>query len=209
MRGNIGTLALLIVFLAGMAPSFAQDVPVVPAIGLKAGVNLSRFEVEGSSTSNRPGFVGGAYARFPMGPMWSFELDMLYAQKGFTKSSYESGTETITGWEVKTSYLEFPLTARVDIPTADVHPYIFGGFSAGVMLGAEQKHSGTMDQWEDISDELVSINWTMVFGLGLAWNHFQLEGRFNHGLTDLGKEQFRATMEDRTFSFTLGYDIFK
>lgn len=204
MRGRIVSVALLIVLLAGTAPALAQDAPMEPAIGLKAGVNLSNFEVTGTSTSKRPGFVGGAYARFPMSPIWGFELDILYSQKGFTKSSYDG----ITNWEMKTTYLEFPLTARLDIPSGDMSPFIFGGFSAGVKLGAEEQYDGS-DGWQDVSDVFESVNWTFVFGLGLSWNHFQLEGRFNQGLSELTTSDYRSGVEDRTLSFTLGYDIFK
>ena len=137
-------------------------VPMVPAIGLKAGANFSWFQVEGASTSRRTGFTGGAYARFPMSALWGFELDLLYSQKGFNKANYQ-GTNN---WDVKTSYLEFPLTARVDIPSGSVSPYIFGGFSLGLLLTAEEQYDGS-NGWEDISQGFESTNWTFVFGLGL------------------------------------------
>lgn len=206
MRGRIVSVALLIVLLAGTAPAVAsaQDVPMIPAIGLKAGVNLSRLEVTGTSTSNRTGFTGGAYGIFPMSDLWGFELDILYSQKGFSKNSYED----LTNWDVRVEYLEFPLTVRFDIPTGKVSPYVFGGFSANVKLGADEQYDGS-DGWQDVSDMFNSVNWTFIFGLGLTWNHFHLDGRFNQGLSEMTTSDYRSGVEDRTFSITLGYDIFK
>jgi hypothetical protein len=207
MRGRIATAVLLIVFLAGTGASLAQVPEVLPAIGAKAGVNLSRFQVQGTSTSNRTGFVGGAYGRAPLSPYLSLVIEGLYAQKGFTRNSFTNTAGTITNWEVKLGYLEFPVLFRFDIPSQGIHPYLSAGIAPGILLSADQKSSATAGEWTDLKSQLKSSNWTLVFGVGFDYKRWLLDFRFNHGLTELAGEQNLPVIKDRTFSIALGYSF--
>jgi hypothetical protein len=190
----------LIILITGSAA--AQGLIVEPAIGVKAGINASNFEVTGTGTSKRSGFVGGAFASAPLGQM-TLQFEALYSQKGFNKSSYEG----YNNWESKVDYLELPLTLNVSIPMDSVTPYFYGGFSLGIQLSAETKHSGTDDQWVDTSDALKSPATAFILGVGLRINRIYLDARFNHGLTDLNDTDGGSEVKDRTFAFTAGYAI--
>lgn len=197
----VALAAVLVILLAGSVA--AQGLIVEPAIGIKAGVNASNFEVTGTGTSKKSGFVGGAFAQAPLGQM-TLQFEALYSQKGFKKSSYEG----FNSWESKVDYLELPLTLHVTIPMNSVSPYFYGGFSVGLQLGAETKHSGTNDQWVDTADALKSPATAFVLGVGLRINRIYLDARFNHGLTDLNDTEGGGVVKDRTFAFTAGFAIF-
>ena len=53
-----GLLTVLLLMVTGQA--IAQGLLVEPSIGLKAGVNSSVIQVEGTGTFSRLGFTGGA-----------------------------------------------------------------------------------------------------------------------------------------------------
>jgi len=194
--------AVLSILLIGSAA--AQGLLVEPSIGIKAGVNSSTLQVSGTGTSPRTGFTGGAYFKLPLGQM-TLQIEALYSQKGFTKSSYEG----ITGWEFKTDYFEVPVTLNVDIPMGSTNPYFYGGFSPGVKLSADEKSSATNGEWIDTGDTLKGSNVTFVFGVGLRYKRVFIDARFNHGMTELSKDADVQSIKDRTFSFTAGYAIWR
>ncbi len=196
----IGSLAVLMLLVASQAS--AAELLVEPSIGVKAGANSSVLQVQGSGTSNRIGFTGGAYFKLPLGQM-TVQIEALYSQKGFRKSSFED----IKNWEVKLDYVELPVTLNVDIPMGKVNPYIYGGVSIGFLVNSQEKSSGTNDEWVDLDDKVNSSNTTLLLGLGLRMSRFALDFRFNHGLTDINNFATRTEIMDRTFSFTASYAI--
>jgi len=204
MAARIALLVLVVTALIGASTVEAQTPPLVePSVGVRAGVNFSKLQIKGASSSARTGFVGGFYGKFPLTDWMTFMLEALYSQKGFTKSNYQG----ITDWDLKTSYLDFPVSLRVDIPMKTVHPYIFGGFSPGVLLSASGKNSATGGEWIDTKDELKMSNFALVFGAGLRMNRWVLDFRFNNGTQNLNDSDADRDIRDRTFSLTLGYTL--
>ena len=208
-------LKLIVLILAALFGWAGQTVPVVaqtdfvpmPSIGVKVGANSSTAEVSPTeSTSRRWGFAGGAYAGVPLGFL-TLQFEAMYDQKGFTKSSYQG----VTGWEIKYSYLDFPVLLRLDVPLDGiVHPFFYAGGSMGILLDAEERSSETSGEWIDANSRVENLNWCLLFGLGLEIGNFVLDARFYHGLTNLNKATgilSDVTVEDRTFSFLVGYII--
>ncbi len=196
-----GILAVLTIIMFSSTP--VRGVVPMPSIGVKAGLNSSKLEVQGGGTSSRTGFVGGGYAKLPLESL-TIQFEALYSQKGFRKGTFEG----ITDWEVKYDFLDFPVMLNLDIPMeGSVHPFFFAGFAFGIRLNATEKHSDTHGEWVDIDDKMKGSNWGIVFGGGVQFHNFNLDVRYNHGLTNLNKEEFRADVKDRTFSFMVGYAI--
>ncbi len=206
---------LIVVVLAALFGWAGQTVPVVAetdfepmaSIGIKLGANSSTAEVSpAQSTSRRWGFAGGAYAGVPV-DFLTLQFEAMYDQKGFTKGS----SQGVTDWEIKYSYLDFPVLLRLDVPfDGIVHPFFYAGGSLGILLDAEERSSETTGEWVDANDRVENLNWCLLFGLGLEIGNFVLDARFHHGLTNLNKATgilSDVTVKDRTFSILVGYII--
>ncbi len=63
--------------------------------------------------SYAPSFIGGVYARYPLGEQWGVQAEALYSCDGM---KYESSwrTDTRTTGSIKTKYLEIPLLIRYE-----------------------------------------------------------------------------------------------
>jgi hypothetical protein len=193
------TAAILLLLAAGSALGQAD---AKANLGLRAGVSSSFVEVTGAGTSSKVGFVGGGQVALPLGDV-SVELDVLYSQKGFKKTT----TSDYTNWEAKFNYLDFPLMARYDTDLSDATDlFFYGGFLGGILLSANHKADETNLEWVDVKDKLPTMNWGLVFGLGLEYMGAFVDLRYNHGLTNLNKEfPTLAEIRDRTLQLMIGY----
>jgi hypothetical protein len=211
MRRNIAAVLLASGVLLVAGAACAEEFHPNPSLGLKAGVNASSVQVTGASTSNRPGFVGGGYVGFPL--YWlTFQVEVLYSQKGFQRGSFTGDNITLTDWQVRLGYIDIPALFRVDVPMDGiVHPYFFAGPSVGIKVSAESRAQETDGQWEDISPAVANTNWALQFGVGLEIKDFLIDARFINGLTDLNKSGQNdpyvenREIKDRTISIMVGY----
>jgi len=201
MRAPRVVTVMVIWLLLGAASTQGQT-DAKPNAGLRIGVNSSFLEVSGSGTSSRVGFVGGGQVALPVGD-FSVELDALYSQKGFKKAT----NEDFTNWEAKFDYLDFPLMLRYDLAMdGNAEPFFYGGFLGGILLSAKHKADETDLQWVDVKDKLPTMNWGLVFGIGLEYLGAFVDLRYNHGLTNLNDEfPTMAEIHDRTLQLMIGY----
>jgi len=202
MRSKILPLLLILAVTGAMAAdAVAQNLVPAPAIGLKAGLNSSRWQVAGSGTSNRSGGVAGAFVRAPLGSI-AMQAELLWSRKGFNKSSYGTYTDV----EVQTDNWEIPVAVVIDIPSGGVDIYVLAGISFGIVTGVQQKHAES-DDWEDADDVLSDTNTMAIFGTGIRYDKVGLEFRWNHGMTNLAASDVDADIYDRGWSITASYAI--
>lgn len=196
---------VLLVFAALLliAPAWAWAQPVTA--GVKAGVvfaDLTNFEdalEDATSTSMRTGFTGGGFITF--GDPFAVQAEVLYTQKG-TKAD-ESGLEV----EVDIDQIEIPVLARYTFGTGTTRGYVFGGPSFDFKVEAKVKASFEgEEEEEDIGDDVESFEFAIVFGGGVEFGHFLVEGRVSLGLTDLVKDddEFDESIRNRTFAIMGG-----
>ena len=193
----------LAAFLLGAGTVSAVGVPLVnPGVGVKAGVNLSNLELTGGATNNRTGFVGGAFGQYPLSELFTIQLEALYSQKGFQRASLGG----VSDWDMKSDYLEFPLTVAFEIPMPNLKPYFYAGVSWNILMASEIQNSETGGEWVDNKDGLKSSTVNLVLGLGLRFGSFNVDARINHGNGNLiASDTSDLEVFDRTISLTAGY----
>ncbi|MFO7653037.1 MAG: porin family protein [Candidatus Krumholzibacteriia bacterium] len=204
-RSNwVGPLAVVALVLGAGA---AEALPLVPSFGVKAGVNLSRvdMDVQGlTGRENRTGFVGGPWVRLPL-PGLALQVEALYARKGFKGAELAGAADA----EAKYTYLDVPVLVRFAFPSPVVAPYVFAGGQLGILLDAEGRGlpEAGGSGWVDIGDWTRDTAFALVVGAGVDLASLHVDLRYSFGLTDLSDLPGVET-KDRTFSLMAGVRLF-
>lgn len=166
------------------------------AIGLKAGVNLSKLNTDDAdaNTSNITAFHGGAFALFKLTKI-GIQPELLFSQQG-------SRVEDISGdlQDLKMSYMTIPVMVKF---------YLAGGFN--LQAGPQ---FGFLNSAEFDGDDIKSSfkNSDISANLGIAWDApfgLVLDARYNIGLSDISDDTNLGELKSGVFQFSLGYKIFK
>ena len=122
--GSLSVVALALASRSTAAQLVENSIPAA-RIGLVAGLNMTKFSGDGlGPTDNRNGFVGGLTLVTPFTPVFSTQLDLLYAMKGMKSLSSNPANYAV----FKLDYLEIPVMLRADLPLASpVKPFAFTG----------------------------------------------------------------------------------
>jgi len=181
----IGALACL---LAMPAPASAVQ------FGLKAGANSANLtgqdaqDIE-TTIKTKLGFVGGIFLNFPMGSVFSLQLEGLYTMKG--SEMIVTGTDPFTG-KLYANYIEIPLLLKFRIPTPGISPFVFAGASVGFKLSEKLTEDGQEVPLEEAFFK--NNDYGAIFGGGLnIGGHFHLDVRYSMGL-----EKVISTIEGET-----------
>ena len=197
--------------LALVKVSMAQDVK----IGIKAGVNLPRFETTAQGITTRSestvNYQFGGFADLGFG---NFSL-----QPGLTLSGKggKMGGQDYT-LERNLMYLEVPVNAIYNIPVGTAKIFLGAGPYAAVALSGEDKikDNATTEavaaQKSDVLfgnavNEVRRSDFGVNFGGGLRLgNGVNLAANYGLGLSNLSNETDVDT-KNRTLSFTVGYSF--
>ncbi len=188
---------IFIVILLSMVAdvAFAQ---VQVALGLKAGVNLSKLNTDDAdaNTSNITGFHGGAFALFKLTKI-GIQPEFLFSQQGSKVEQVGFNEE-----DLKMSYITIPIMLKF---------YLAGGFNiqAGPQFGF--LNSAELKGDPDIEDKLKSSD--VSANVGVAWDApfgIVLDARYNIGLSDLNEgSSIEGEVKSGVFQFSVGYKLFK
>jgi hypothetical protein len=188
---------ILVVVLLSMA-TVAAYAQVQVALGLKAGVNLSKLNTDDAdaNTSNITGFHGGAFGLFKFTSI-GIQPELLFSQQG-------SKVEDVSGdpEDLKMSYMTIPVMLKFYLP---------GGFNiqAGPQFGF--LNSAEFKSDPDIESKLKSSD--ISANVGLAWDApfgLVFDARYNIGLQDLNDgSNIQGAIKSGVFQFSLGYKILK
>ena len=181
-----------VVFVMCLAvASYAQ---VQVALGLKAGVNVSKLNGDDVESSSITAFHGGAFGLFKFTAI-GIQPELLFSQQG-------SKVEDLSGdlQDLKMSYMTIPVMIKFYLP---------GGFNlqAGPQFGF--LNSAEFDG-DDVKDSFKSSDITA--NVGVAWDApfgLVLDARYNIGLSDISDDNSLGEVKGNTFQFSLGYKLFK
>ena len=195
--------AVLFASLAMASPTFAQVTGAV-----KGGVNFAKvnFEDEAAdataSTDMRAGLVVGAAIDVPIAPMFSFQPEVLYTQKGGKNGDISDGITDVT---LKVDMIQIPLLAKVGATAGSVRPFVVAGPAIGFVTSAKFSVEG-FDDDEDIKDDLEKVEFSGIIGGGVQFGRGIVEARYDHGFRDMEKE-IGAASKTRTISILFGYSF--
>ncbi|MFH1422136.1 MAG: porin family protein [Planctomycetota bacterium] len=217
MRKVFGSVCAFL-FVAGiLSVARAQD----SSYGLKAGLNMANLtdEQEEATYEMKTGVALGGFAVFKVNDNFSIQPELLYTQKGNgIKFSYEEvnfigfdefgipNYETVTVTEkfkVKLDYIEIPVLAKYLIsPGENVCPFIFGGPSIGILMGAK------VDS-EDIKSDCNSLDIGLVLGGGVELESgVSIDLRYDMGMTKVFDFEGGDNKEKNTvISLMVGYKL--
>ncbi|MFV0482721.1 MAG: porin family protein [Bacteroidales bacterium] len=183
---------MAVVALATVVAVNAQDKTF--EFGLKAGVNMSQFDVEDASNldiSNRTSFYGGALLEMHMTRVWSLQGEVLYGDAG---SKVKIGNEEV---KYSTPMIDIPLALKLYLIENKLS--LHAGVSLGVMIDAKGEYAGR--------DIAVTGNGTDYFDLGVIGGaefkfgrHFFIDARYKYGFSDI-----QPDAKLRTIQVGLGY----
>ena len=186
-RGMAVVLALVPMFLA--APSLADAQGI--GVGVKGGFLHTQFKVDDATESgegwmaglffggNRPGTIG-----------FMGEANILAKRSG-------DGNNASTIY-----YFQVPALLRVNIGSSSTSldsaiVYAIGGPAIDLKIGEDL--AGVSD-----SDEIESVDVSMVFGVGFEISRFIVEGRGTWGFRNIAKQSDQVDVKTRTFAILAG-----
>lgn len=210
--------------------------PVYSQIGLRGGVNLSKFVGEDvSETEELLGLNAGlSFSLINIGPV-SLVPEVYYSEKGtrFTEQLQEAQNpkpedpdfDPNYELEFNLAYIEIPVLAKVRLPflsTKVLHPYIAGGPVFGFRMdcsisftnnNAEQQIQDCAD--ENLSDLEATFNdadrgYVLVSGIDFQiplLGTLTLDGRYYRGLSRLIENGENDDIYNQNFTLMLGYNI--
>jgi hypothetical protein len=159
----------------------------------------------------RVGFAAGAFAEFEFGDRWAIEPQVLYIQKG---ARYNGDIDLGEGGVVDVSagvnldYIQVPVLFKAELRKADnkLTPSVFVGPAFGFQIGCKLTAEGDgQDASEDCPDDTFKgTDFSLVFGAGLEFNRFSLQGRYDMGLGSVADVD-DVDVKNGGFLVTLGY----
>jgi len=200
---KLSTLLLACFLVAGVTTSMQAQSPV--SIGLKGGLNIADLTNTEFDTDTRTGFLGGVSLNISLPSIpFGIESGLYYTQKGTSYSS-DIGTGTL-----KLDYLEVPVLARfnLDMP-GSVTPHLLAGPYLGFNVNSEIEGSdGESSVSSDISDEIVSTDFGLLFGAGLDFNlgltALNAQIRYGLGLMNVFEDDVDDNIKNGVFSIAVG-----
>jgi len=199
MRSSIVVLALVLL-LSGAALSEGMT------FGFMGGLNLAN--VTGDDAENNEiklCFGGGAFLNIQLSDLFSVQPELLYMMKGV-----KYGDDILPDFDVglRLSYIDFPVLARVAIPTnGPITPCFLAGPYVGFNTGAEVYIE---EDVTDMKDYTKSTDFGLVVGAGLDYDlgcgSLIFDARYCLGLTSISDDSSESVdVKNAVISFMLGY----
>jgi hypothetical protein len=200
--------ALLVAILAVAAtPTFAQVTGAV-----KVGVNFGKISFEDTednfegSSDNRTGLVIGAAVNVPVAPMFSFQPEFLYAQKGGKNGDFTDNDPDVDA-SIEVDMVQIPLLLRAGATEGSFRPFVVAGPAFGFVTRAREKFDGFgVSEDNDIKDDVESVEVSGIIGGGIQFGRGSIEYRYDHGFRDMDKES-AGKAKTRTHSILFGYSF--
>ena len=201
--------ALLLALLA--APQVqAQSVD----LGVKGGINVATISTDipdiEQIKKSQTGFVGGAFAAFGLGSVFSIQPELLYSQKGF--AAEEQGAEA----NLRTNYFEIPLLLKANLDAGMLRPAIYAGPVVSFESNCDLTVIGVTVSCDEDADgfaERKTTDWGLDFGANLdifvGPVMLVADIRYQLGLTNLVSSEFadEETVKTRTWQFMAGVGL--
>ena len=202
------TLVAVLVVFASVVPAQAQ----APKIGLIGGANLTNLRITDSAGPPTDIYHGqvvpdvGATLTSQIFNRFAVRAELTWLQKGQTVSQKVFGIPA----SLDLSYFEIPLLAVFDLKGGSIRPYVLGGPSVGLLLGAYQHYDGDTQDLQfsqDIKQFFNAVDFSLVGGAGVGWvlprSRVFIETRYMGGLTNIEINPTRV-MKTRGLQFMIG-----
>ena len=169
------------------------------AYGIKGGVSLASFSGDDTDElDTRTGFMIGGFVTFPMGSAISIQPEVFYAQKG---TKFDDLGSDVT---FKLDYIDIPVLFKYTLAGENATPYFLFGPYIGFNITSERSANG---QSVDL-DNVASTDFGLVFGIGVNFQKFLLEVRYDMGLSNIIDDDTDPdSLNNTAFHLMLGYSF--
>jgi|SRR5690606_15797866 len=193
----------IIAFLV-TATFFGANAQLLPSLqfGLKAGLNFSSLKSENDryfDASTRTGYQAGVWARVG-GAGIHFQPELYVTGKSSEAKLVESGEEG----KVSFTSLDLPLLLGTRIGFGPAGLRIVAG---PVVSFVVDKNIGQSLQQVTEFSEYKNQAWAVTGGLGLDISNFRIDARYEHGLSELSKND-SAPQKLNLWTVGIGYRLF-
>jgi len=189
MKHSLKTIAasLLLVFIMHTSTKAQDSNPV--RFGLKGGVNFSTLNAKDvDNTAMRTGFNVGLFAKLPLTNYFAVQPEIYYTTKGGDVTYNNSFVDGTAGFHL--NYIEVPLMLVGNITqNFNIHA---GPYAAFLINGKVKNESSVnlFDFEENLNtDDYNTFEAGFAIGAGIDLKAVSLGARYNHGLTNVGKER--------------------
>ncbi len=194
------TFSIFLILILTLAFAVAANAEET-AFGIKAGVSFA--SIVGDDTDDLKsltGFMGGGFVAFPLSPTISIQPEVFYAQKG---AKYDDGG---TDGSIKLDYIDIPVLFKYTMAGESARPYFLFGPAVGFRVSSKLSEG---DESVDIDEFISSTNFGLVFGLGVNFQKFLLEVRYDVGLSNIWDFENidSITNKNSVFGIMVGYNF--
>ena len=202
MRFRVG--AMLVAVLAVTAiPTFAQVTGAVKVGATFSKITLEEDGATGTFSSDmKSGLVVGAAVDVPITELFSFQPEFLYVMKGGKNGDLNEGADFDV--KVKVGMFQIPLLFKANFAGGSARPFVVFGPALGFVTSAKIEFDVEGIDDEDIKDDLETVEFSGVVGVGLQFGRGTIEYRYDHGFNDLDKED-GSSAKSRTHAILFGF----
>lgn len=193
-------IILSALFICSSMMAFSQVLPSFQ-LGLKGGVNLTKFSTQNTfSSDNRAGYYGGLWAR--IGAAGIHLQPELYISGKNTTLKDGNGVEN----KVDFTSLDIPVLIGTKIGAAGVGIRLNTGPVVSFILNKDQSISSAASS--AFKGNFKDQNFAWQFGLGADISKLGIDLRYEQGLTKIGKDNYTDAKKLGLFTLGLAYRLF-
>lgn len=195
-------IILVVLILSGI--SFKGLSQAQFAIGLKGGVNLSKFDIKSgaSNIENRTGFNAGAFALVKI-TSFGIQPEVLFSRQGSTF------TFNSQNYEANFDYITVPVLFKLYVPLG-LNLQIGPQFSFLSVADLKAAAQAAADDPKKITKNdyvlAVGAGWDLPFGL-------TIDARYNFGLSDIKVQPTNSSqpiaLKNKVLQVSIGYKLIK
>jgi hypothetical protein len=164
------------------------------AVGAHVGYLRSNLVgADAAELRSRQGALTGVFVKLPVGRALSVRPELVFAQKGGrTEATLEDGSSATI--DIELAYFEFPVLARLTLPSGRLRPVLFAGTAPAIRIGCDlqlETNEGPILASCDEAEFTAIRNWDLgiVVGAGveMIWVEaaLALEARYTRGMSSI------------------------
>ena len=192
-------ILLMAAVLLSTVGAFAQHEVGSFNLQPKVGLNISDI-TDVSGTNTRCGFVAGAELEYQATDIFSITGGVLYSMQGCKASGYDDDEDYYATETLKLDYINIPILANIYVAKNFAVKF---GIQPGFNINAKDKYDVGDYSYEEELDAVKSFDFSIPVGISYEFKNFQLDARYNWGLTSVGNSDSKNSV----FQITLGYKI--
>ncbi len=180
-------LPLVALMLCFMLTVQLQAQMFQPKLGLKGGVSISNFHLEGAgSESSKLGFYGGVFYKIPVTTSFFVQPELLYTSYG-AELNYEEDFQYLNEqgrYRYNLNYAQLPLTAGYHLNEfIDLHVGLYMSLLLNANTQSLEETDNTLRDVEDFTrNDFNRFDYGLLGGLAINLGGGEIGIRYNYGL---------------------------